>query len=91
MGLRQLLGKLGRSSRSRDRLPDDPVARLQHVYDSVLRDVVRTGQNQPVREVTEIFIARLRQAFPVGTSVPRSPEDWKRDVEHLARRERVLL
>lgn len=61
------------------------------MYDSVLRDVVRTGQNQPVREVTEIFIARLRQAFPVGTSVPRSPEDWKRDLEHLARRERVVL
>jgi hypothetical protein len=91
VGLGQLLGKLGKSAGSRKRLPEDSAARLQDVYDRVLREVVRSGQDRPVREVEEILVARLRQAFPAGLGSIRSYEDQRSDAEHLARRKRVVL
>jgi hypothetical protein len=85
MGLRQLV-----SNRvPRKRLPEDPVARLQYVYDKVLGHVV---QDSTVHEVELLLYPWLRAAFPAGPdSIPRSPADRRSDAEHLARRKRVVL
>jgi hypothetical protein len=87
MGLRQLIGK----RITRERLPDDPVARLQYVYDKVLGHVAR-GEGATVHEVELLLYPWLRAAFPAGPdSIPRSPADQHSDAEHLARRNRVVL
>jgi hypothetical protein len=85
MGLRQFL-----SNRvPRERLPEDPVARLQYVYDKVLGYVV---QDCTVHEVELLLYPWLRAAFPAGPdSIPRSSADRQSDAEHLARRKRVVL
>jgi hypothetical protein len=85
MGLRQLL-----SNRvPRERLPEDPVARLQYVYDKVLGYVT---QDCTVHEVKLLLYPWLRAAFPAGPdSIPRSSADRQSDAEHLARRTRVVL
>jgi len=86
MGLRQLIGK----RITRERLPDDPVARLQYVYDKVLGYV--TSEDTTVHEVELLLQPWLRAAFPAGPdSIPRSPADQHSDAEHLARRNRVVL
>ena len=86
MGLRQLL-----SNRvPRKPLPEDPVARLQYVYDKVLGYVGTEGCT--VHEVQLLLFPWLRAAFPAGPeSIPRSSADRRIDAEHLARRERVVL
>jgi hypothetical protein len=86
MGLRQLL-----SNRvPRKRLPEDPVARLQYVYDKVLGYVA--SEDCTVHEVELLLYPWLRAAFPAGPdSIPRSSADRHRDAEHLARRKRVVL
>jgi hypothetical protein len=85
MGLRRLL-----SNRvPREPLPEDPVARLQYVYDKVLGYV---GQDCTVHEVKLLLYPWLRAAFPAGPdSIPRSSADRQSDAEHLARRKRVVL
>ena len=85
MGLRQLL-----SNRvPRKPLPEDPVARLQYVYDKVLGYV---GPDFTVHEVKLLLYPWLRAAFPAGPdSIPRSSTDQQSDAEHLARRKRVVL
>src|ERR1700684_1953745 len=85
MGLRQLL-----SNRvPRKPLPEDPVARLQYVYDKVLGYV---GQDCTVHEVKLLLYPWLRGAFPAGPdSIPRSSADRESDAEQLARRKRVVL
>ena len=85
MGLRQLV-----SNRvPRKRLPEDPVARLQYVYDKVFGHV---AQDCTVHEVELLLYPWLRAAFPAGPdSIPRSPADRQSDAEQLARRKRVLL
>src|SRR5580704_8857525 len=64
MGLRQLV-----SNRvPRKRLPEDPVARLQYVYDKVLGHV---AQDCTVHEVELLLYPWLRAAFPAGPdSIP---------------------
>jgi hypothetical protein len=85
MGLRQLL-----SNRvPRKPLPEDPVARLQYVYDKVLGYL---RHDCTVHEVELLLYVWLRRAFPAGPdSIPRSSADRQSDAEHLARRERVVL
>jgi hypothetical protein len=86
MGLRQFL-----SNRvPRKPLPEDPVARLQYVYDKVLGHVAH--EDCTVHEVELLLYPWLRAAFPAGPdSIPRSSADRRRDAEHLARRKRVVL
>ena len=85
MGLRQVL----RNRIPRKPLPEDPVARLQYVYDKVLGYL---GHDCTVREVELLLNVWLRRAFPAGPdSVPRSSADRQSDAEHLAKRERVVL
>jgi hypothetical protein len=86
MGLRQFL-----SSRiPRKPLPEDPVARLQYVYDKVLGYVAT--EDCTAHEVELLLFPWLRAAFPAGPdSIPRSSADRRSDAEHLARRERVVL
>jgi hypothetical protein len=85
MGPRQFL----RSRFPSEPLPEDPVARLQYVYDKVLGYV---GQDCTVHEVKLLLYPWLRAAFPAGPdSLPRSSADQRSDAEHLARRERVVL
>jgi hypothetical protein len=63
MGLRQLL-----SNRvPRERLPEDPVARLQYVYDKVLGYVT---QDCTVHEVKLLLYPWLRAAFPTPSPDP---------------------
>lgn len=86
MGLRQLIGSRVR----RERLPDDPVARLQYVYDKVLGYV--TSEGTTVHEVELLLQPWLRAAFPAGPdSIPRSSADQHSDAERLARKKRVVL
>jgi hypothetical protein len=74
----------------RERLPDDPVARLQYVYDKVLGHVTR--EDTTVHEVELLLYPWLRAAFPAGPdSIPRSSADRHSDAEHLARKKRVVL
>ena len=85
MGLRQFL----RNRVAREPLPEDPVARLQYVYDKVLGYV---GQDSTVHEVKLLLYPWLRGAFPAGPdSIPRSAADRQTDAENLARRQRVVL
>jgi antitoxin HigA-1 len=85
MGLRQFL----RNRFPSEPLPEDPVARLQYVYDKVLGYV---DQDCTVHEVKLLLYPWLRAAFPAGPdSLPRSSADQQSDAEHLARRERVVL
>ncbi len=85
MGLRQLV-----SDRvPRKPFPEDPVARLQYVYDKVLGHV---AQDCTVHEVELLLYPWLRAAFPAGPDfIPRSPADRQTDAEQLARRKRVVL
>jgi hypothetical protein len=86
MGLRQVVGNRFR----RKQLPDDPVARLQYVYDKVLGYVA--GEDTTVHEVELLLHPWLRAAFPAGPdSIPRSAADRRSDAEHLARKKRVVL
>lgn len=85
MGLRQFIGK----RIPRKPLPEEPVARLQYVYDKVLSYL---SQDCTVHEVELLLYPWLRAAFPAGPdSIPRSSADRQSDAEHLARRERVVL
>ena len=86
MGLRQFI-----SNRvPRNRLPDDPVARLQYVYDKVLGYVTR--EDTTAHEVELLLYPWLRAAFPSGPdSIPRTSADQHSDAEQLARKKRVVL
>jgi hypothetical protein len=86
MGLRQFI-----SNRiPRKPLPEDPVARLQYVYDKVLGYVAT--EDCTAHEVKLLLYPWLRAAFPAGPdSIPRSRADRQSDAEHLARRQRVVL
>jgi hypothetical protein len=66
------------------------MARLQFVYDQVLRDVQRTGKDQPLREVQIIAAARRREAFGEGP-LPGPARDLLADAGQLARRQRVVV
>ena len=73
----------------RKRFPEDPVVRLQYVYDKVLSQVT---QDCTVHEVELLLCPWLRAAFPAGPdSIPRSSTDRRSDAEHLAGRKRVVL
>jgi hypothetical protein len=86
MGLRQFI-----SNRvPREPVPEDPVARLQYVYDKVLGYVTR--DDTTVHEIKLLLYPWLRAAFPEGPdSIPRSTADRQSDAEHLARGQRVVL
>jgi hypothetical protein len=72
------------------RFPDEPVARLQYVYDKVLGYVA--GEDTTVHEVELLLQPWLRAAFPAGPdSIPRSSADRHSDAERLARKQRVVL
>ena len=86
MGLRQFL-----SNRvPRKPLPEDPVARLQYVYDKVLGHVAH--EDCTVHEVELLLYPWLRGGVPGRTRLhPPISATRRRDAEYLARRQCVLL
>lgn len=88
LNLRRTFGKSGRHKD----VPQDPVARLQRVYDKVLR-LAGPGRSRPVSEVMQILTALERDAF--GGEDPdilrRSPEVNRAVAQELAAGRRVVV
>jgi hypothetical protein len=82
------LRKTIRRFSQRQEVPDNPEARLQGIYDKVLRSV--GGKPRPVREVAQLLAAYTREAF--GQDRPNIPlEERSRVAEELAAGRRVVV
>jgi hypothetical protein len=87
--LSNLRALLGKAASSEHQAPQDPAAQLQGVYDGVLRQVIRSGQARPVREVQQLLAARMREVF--GDNPRPISRPWLRDAEELAAGRRVVV
>jgi hypothetical protein len=90
-GMQVTLSFLRRTIRrfsQRQEVPDNPEAKLQGVYDKVLRSV--GGRSRPVREVAQLLAAYRREAFGADRlDIPL--EEQLRVAEELAAGRRVVV